>query len=195
MNQQELEIIARDTTGLYTQIQKDKATQALSKVQNQPAEGFDPSAEMWADLARTDRDPVRRAHKFSQLRETYKNNPEALKSLSHERETMRAKRAVYDSDGGDIIGYAYDEDVPALIAEKGKGYYKTVAYYVEMRGLTPDAAEKQVKKDELIKKALALREQNGRTIDPSMSVDQLTAAIADRKTTQAEEMRLWKEKL
>lgn len=101
--------------------------------------------EWWADLARTDRDPVRRAHKFKQLRETYKNNPEALACFTAERENMRAKRAVYDIDGGDIIGYAYDEDIPALLAAKGRGYYGTEAYYVEMRHMTSEAATEAAK--------------------------------------------------
>ena len=192
-NQQELETIANDTIGLYTQTQKDKATQALSKLQNQPAGGLDSLAEMWAGHARSKRDPVLRAKMFGDLRATYKNDPTALRSFTPERENLRAKRDVYDQQGGDVIGQVYDEDIPQLLAEKGVGYCGTAAYYREMRGMTPEAAEKQVKKDELFTKVLALREQNGRTIDPSMSVDQLTAAIADRKQMQGEEMRLWKD--
>jgi len=98
---------------------------------------FDSSAEMWASLARTDANPERRAKQFADLRERYKLEPSALRSFTPERETLRVKRNVYDQHGGDVIGQAYDEDIPALLAEKGRGYYGTVDYYISMRGMTP----------------------------------------------------------
>jgi len=141
---QELEAIANDTTGLYTQAQRDKATQALSKLENQPTDGFDSSAEMWADFARRKADPALRAKWFEECREKYKNDPVALRSFTPEREALRAKRDVYDKHGGDVIGQAYDEDIPALLAAKGRGYFGTVAYFVERKGMTQEAAKGQL---------------------------------------------------
>jgi hypothetical protein len=188
--QEELEAVIQNP--LSDDKQRADAQSLLDKL-NSNTSGFDPLAEMWANVFRTDANPERRAQKFEEARERFKTDPNALRSFTPEREHLRAKRNVYDQHGGDVVGYAFDEGIPALLIEKGVGYRGTAAYYREMRGMTPEAAEKQVKKDELFKKVLALREQNGRTIDPSMFVDQLTAAIADRKQMQGEEMRLWKD--
>lgn len=156
------------------------------------SEEFDSLAEWWADLARSDANPERRAKKFADLRERYKTPPNALRSFAPERENLRAKRDIYDLGGGDVIGRVYDEEIPALLAEKGRGYYGTKAYYIEMKGMTQEAAEKRVAKDELFKKAIALRDQD-RTIDPSLPVEQLAVAIANYKKTQGEIERLWKD--
>ncbi len=119
--------------------QKAKARAALDST-NQANGEFDPNAEMWANHARSFRDPAFRAQVFEDFREKYKNDPVALKSFTPEREHLRAKRNVYDLHGGDVIGQAYDEDIQGLLQTKSRGYYGTAAYYVERRGMTQEAA-------------------------------------------------------
>jgi hypothetical protein len=127
--------------------QKALATKALADLtsQNHPSESFDSLAEMWASVFRADANPERRAQTFEKAKERFKGNPDALRSFTPERETLRAKRNVYDQHGGDVIGAAFDEDIPLLLAEKGIGYYGTDAYYV-MRGMTPEAAAEAAKR-------------------------------------------------
>jgi hypothetical protein len=140
MTKTELQTIVNDTAGIYTSEQKVKAQAALADLKNQPTEGFDSSAEMWAQLARRHADPERRAQWFSDFREKFKNDPIALRSFTPERENLRAKRNVYDQHGGDVIGQVFDDEIPQLLQEKGRGYYGTIAYYVERKGMTPEAA-------------------------------------------------------
>jgi Mg/Co/Ni transporter MgtE len=113
-NQQELEAIANDTMGLYTQSQKDKATQALSK-QNQSvqsnAEDFNSNAELWASYARSHVDAGRRAEIFEMLRANFKNNDQALSSFTPEREKLRALRIVYDQKTWQVVDRLYDEQI------------------------------------------------------------------------------------
>jgi hypothetical protein len=143
-SRQELEQLASNP--LADEQQRERAQAAFKALESVSSTGEFNLPEWWADLARTDRDPVRRAHKFKQLRETYNNNPSALRSFTPERENLRAKRDVYDLHGGDVIGAAFDEEIPELLAEKGIGYYGTALYYVEMRGLTPEAAAEAAKR-------------------------------------------------
>src|SRR6266852_6343573 len=100
--------------------QKAKARAALDST-NQANGEFDPNAEMWANHARSFRDPAFRAQVFEDFREKYKNDPIALRSFTPEREHLRAKRNVYDQHGGDVIGQANDEEIPTMLAEKGRG--------------------------------------------------------------------------
>ncbi len=101
---------------------------------------FDPNAEMWAQLARSTADSECRAKWFSDFRDKYKNDPVALRSFTPERENLRAKRKIYDQFGGDVVAECYDEEIPKVLAEKGRGYYGTIAFYVERKGMTQEAA-------------------------------------------------------
>jgi len=101
--------------------------------------------EWWANLARSDANPTRRAKKFADLRERYKNNPEALACFTAEREALKAKRAVYGLgptvSETDIVAYCYDEEIEQTLRDKGRGYCGTVAWYVEVGHLSPENAE------------------------------------------------------
>jgi hypothetical protein len=141
--------------------QKAKAQAALDSTNNQPTGEFDPNAEMWAQLARSHADPERRAQWFSDFREKFKNDPIALRSFTPEGEHLRAKRNVYDQHGGDVIGQAYDEDIQGLLQTKGRGYYGTIAYYVERKSMTPEAAKLASEKHMEQLHTNALRANNG----------------------------------
>ena len=164
MTKTELQTIVNDTAGIYTSDQRVKATQALADLTNlatQNTESFDSSAEMWAQLARSHADPERRAQWFSAFREKFKNDPIALRSFTPEREHLRAKRNVYDQHGGDVIGQAYDEDIQGLLQTKGRGYYGTVTYYIERKGMTLEAAKLASEKHMEQLHTNALRANNG----------------------------------
>jgi hypothetical protein len=137
LTKEQLNLIINDASSTKQQV--GQATSLLAAME--PSTGEFNYAEMWASYARSLRDPARRAQMFKDFREDYKNDPVAFASFAPEREHLRAKRGVYDLDGGDIIGYAFDEDIPQLLAEKGRGYYGTTAYFIERRGMSQEAAE------------------------------------------------------
>lgn len=111
MTRQELQAIVDNP--LSDEQQRSDAQTLLDKP-NSKTSGFDSLAEMWAGIARRHADPALRAKMFEDLREKFKGDPTALRSFTPERENLKAKRNVYDQHGGDVIGAAFDEDIPLL---------------------------------------------------------------------------------
>lgn len=133
------ELLAVVDNPLSDSQQRTDAQALLDKLNTGTAE-FAAMPEMMATCFRNDANSERRAEKFAEARERYKSDPAALNSFTPDREHLLAKRDVYDQHGGDVIGQAYDEDIPALLAAKGRGYFGTVAYFVERKGMTQEAA-------------------------------------------------------
>jgi hypothetical protein len=63
-----------------------------------------------ASHVRSFSDPEFRATCFAELREKSINDPVWSASFTPERENLRAKRRIYGPNGGDVIGYAFEED-------------------------------------------------------------------------------------
>lgn len=115
MTRQELQAVVDNP---MSDEQQQATAQALldkipAPVQSDGTEGFNPDAEMWADYARSNIDPIRRAKMFTDFRHQYEKDPVALRSFTSERECLRAKRIIWDPITWQVKDRVFDDELGA----------------------------------------------------------------------------------
>jgi hypothetical protein len=108
---QELQAIIQNP--LSDEQQRSDARALLEKLIASSAEELDPTAEIFANYARSSADPAVRAERFEMFRQSYKNNPEFLKSFTPDREHLRVRRLIWDEKTWQVTARLFDEEIAA----------------------------------------------------------------------------------